>query len=88
MKYIPRKAESLVDHLEFQLSLHPISVELAEIADFIIGNIDGDGRLKILNEDIASEMSCSLERVETRSFRSARAMRETHGAMLPTPATD
>jgi RNA polymerase sigma-54 factor len=58
------KAESLADHLEFQLSLQPISDELAEIADFIIGNVDGDGRLKISVEEIANEMKCSLERVE------------------------
>ena len=58
------KAESLADHLEFQLSLHPISDELAEIADFIIGNVDGDGRLKISTEEIAGAMNCSLEKVE------------------------
>jgi RNA polymerase sigma-54 factor len=58
------KAESLVDHLEFQLSLHPISDELAEIADFIIGNVDGDGRLKISGEEIANAMNCSLEKAE------------------------
>jgi RNA polymerase sigma-54 factor len=58
------KAESLANHLEFQLSLQPISDELAEIADFIIGNVDGDGRLKISNEEIAIELNCSPEKVE------------------------
>ncbi len=58
------KAESLADHLEFQLSLQPISNELAEIADFIIGNIDGDGRLKISVDEIAEVMNCSPEKVE------------------------
>ena len=58
------KAESLADHLEFQLSLQPISDEIAEIADFIIGNVDGDGRLKISSDEIAVELNCSLEKVE------------------------
>jgi RNA polymerase sigma-54 factor len=58
------KAESLADHLEFQLSLQPISNELAEIADFIIGNVDGDGRLKISVDEIAEVMNCSPEKVE------------------------
>jgi RNA polymerase sigma-54 factor len=58
------KAESLADHLEFQLSLQPISDEIAEIADFIIGNVDGDGRLKISTEEIANAMNCSIEKVE------------------------
>jgi RNA polymerase sigma-54 factor len=58
------KAESLADHLEFQLSLQPVSDEIAEIADFIIGNVDGDGRLKISNNEIADELNCSLEKAE------------------------
>ncbi len=58
------KAESLADHLEFQLSLQPVSNEIAEIADFIIGNVDGDGRLKISTEEIANAMNCSIEKVE------------------------
>jgi RNA polymerase sigma-54 factor len=58
------KNESLADHLEFQLKLADVSEEIAEIADFIIGNLDDDGRLKISNEEIAREFDCSEERAE------------------------
>ena len=55
---------SLTDHLEWQLHLCPISGRLAEIAEFIIGNLNEDGRLIISNEEIAEMCGCSIEGAE------------------------
>ena len=55
---------SLTDHLEWQLHLCPISERLAEIAEFIIGNLNEDGRLIISSEEIAEMCGCSVEAAE------------------------
>lgn len=55
---------TLSEHLEWQLNLQQISEALDEVAVFIIGNLDEDGRLTASPEDIASLSACSLETVE------------------------
>ena len=58
------RSESLNEHLEWQLHLQQISEKLEEVAIFVIGNIDADGRLNATNEEIADECGCSEELVE------------------------
>ena len=55
---------SLSEHLEWQLNLQQISELVENVAVFIIGNLDGDGRLTMLPEDVASMCGCSVEIVE------------------------
>ena len=55
---------SLSEHLEWQLNLQQISETLEEVAIFIIGNLDEDGRLTASLDDVAEMCSCSLESVE------------------------
>jgi RNA polymerase sigma-54 factor len=57
-------SETLNEHLEWQLNLLPISVEMEEAGICVIGNIDGFGRLHATNEEIAEMCGCSLETVE------------------------
>jgi RNA polymerase sigma-54 factor len=55
---------TLSEHLEWQLNLQVISGAVEEIAVFVIGNLDEDGRLTISPEDIAQTLSVPLETVE------------------------
>ncbi len=55
---------SLSEHLEWQLNLQQISEALEDVAIFIIGNLDEDGRLTASPEDVAEMCGCSLETVE------------------------
>ncbi len=57
------RSESLTEHLEWQIHLQQISEKLEDIAVFIIGNIDSDGRLNATDEEIAAECGCSEEMV-------------------------
>lgn len=57
-------AESLSEHLEWQLNLLQISEQLEEVAKLIIGNLDEDGRLSVDIEEIAAMCESSLETVE------------------------
>jgi RNA polymerase sigma-54 factor len=57
-------SESLSNHLEFQLNLCQVAENISEIAYYIVGNLDADGRLRITNEEIATEFDCSDEVVE------------------------
>ncbi len=58
------RSESLTEHLEWQLHLQQISERLEDVAVFVIGNIDADGRLHATIEEIAQECDCSEEMVE------------------------
>jgi RNA polymerase sigma-54 factor len=55
---------TLVEHLEWQLHLTPAEGELFDAAMFVIGNLDGDGRLSLSKEEIASELDCAVELAE------------------------
>lgn len=48
------RAQSLSEHLEWQLHMDPISEEVQEAAVCVIGNLDADGRLTATNEEIAA----------------------------------
>lgn len=58
------RSESLTEHLEWQLNLQQISVDLEDAGISIIGNLDEDGRLNATNEEIAQMCKCSAELVE------------------------
>lgn len=58
------RSPSLMDHLEWQLQMQPISEKLEEAAVCIIGNLDGDGRLNATNEEIADMCDCTTDQVE------------------------
>jgi len=48
------KAQSLSEHLEWQLHMDPIAEEVQDAAICVIGNLDADGRLTATNEEIAA----------------------------------
>jgi len=48
------KAQSLSEHLEWQMHMDPISEEVQDAAVCVIGNLDADGRLTATNEEIAA----------------------------------
>lgn len=58
------KADSLLDHLLWQLGLSSISEEERRIGAAIIGNIDDDGYLRSPLEEIASSAAVRVEDVE------------------------
>src|SRR6266480_7887666 len=58
------KAQSLSEHLEWQMHMDPISEEVQEAAVCVIGNLDADGRLNATNEEIASQGGWAEELVE------------------------
>lgn len=62
-QFLTHKA-SLSDQLEWQLGMLDISEALHLVAENVIGNLDGDGRLSISVEDLASSSKCSVERAE------------------------
>jgi RNA polymerase sigma-54 factor len=55
---------TLSEHLEWQLNLQEVSEAVEDIAVFIIGNLDSDGRLTISPEDVAQTYGCTTELVE------------------------
>jgi len=58
------KTISLWDHLEWQANLTFFDETDKAIANYIIGNINEDGYLTVLTEDVAQTIGVSLERVE------------------------
>lgn len=58
------KAQSLSEHLEWQLHMDPISEDVQDVAICVIGNLDADGRLTATNEEIAAMGPWSEEIVE------------------------
>ncbi|MER3427563.1 MAG: RNA polymerase sigma-54 factor [Pyrinomonas sp.] len=55
---------TLTEHLIWQLHVESVEDELIPIAECIIGNLDGDGRLTATNEEIAALGDWSVEEVE------------------------
>lgn len=62
-QFLTHKA-SLSDQLEWQLGMLDISESLHLVAQNVIGNLDGDGRLSISVEDLAQSSRCSIELAE------------------------
>ncbi len=58
------KAPTLVEHLTFQLSLVDCRREIKRIVNYLIGNLDQNGYLKISTEEAAKELNVSLTKVE------------------------
>src|SRR3989338_1468239 len=58
------RSETLQEHLLWQLGLTLASEEEQNIGSEIIGNINEDGYLMTSVEDIASELNCSVKKVE------------------------
>jgi RNA polymerase sigma-54 factor len=58
------RAQSLSEHLEWQLHMDPIAEEVQDAAICVIGNLDADGRLTATNEEIAAMGPWSEEVVE------------------------
>jgi RNA polymerase sigma-54 factor len=58
------KAQSLSDHLEWQLHMSPIEGDICDSAISVIGNLDADGRLNATNEEIAAMGGWTEEIVE------------------------
>lgn len=54
---------TLSEHLEWQLHLQDMPAIEFTVAEFIIGNLDNDGRLSIPLEDVAALCRCPLETV-------------------------
>jgi len=55
------KKPNLQSHLQWQLSDSELSSELVAAAQFVIGNLDQSGFLKVTVEDITRELDCSEE---------------------------
>ena len=55
------KKPNLQSHLQWQLSDSELSSELVAAAQFVIGNLDQSGFLKVTVEDITRELDCSAE---------------------------
>ncbi len=58
------KAQSLADHIEWQLHMSSIDDDVCEAAISVIGNLDADGRLNATNEEIAAMGGWTEETVE------------------------
>lgn len=58
------RAQSLSEHLEWQLHMDPISEQVQDAAVCVIGNLDADGRLTATNVEIAAMGPWPEETVE------------------------
>jgi RNA polymerase sigma-54 factor len=58
------RAPSLSEHLTWQLHMSPAEGATLDVAECVIGNLDGDGRLNATNEEIAQLGGWSPEQVE------------------------
>jgi RNA polymerase sigma-54 factor len=58
------KAQSLTEHLEWQLHIDCQEPEVCAAAETVIGNLDPDGRLRASNEEISAQGGWSEETVE------------------------
>lgn len=56
--------ENLYENLKWQLHVSPLTKRETEIGDYIIGNIDDDGYLRVSLEDLAIDLNCTVEEVE------------------------
>ena len=59
----PMPTASLYDSLAAQLKLFDIEPTLRPICDFVMGNLDPDGYLRLSDEDIAAQLGVSMELV-------------------------
>ncbi|MGH9902572.1 MAG: RNA polymerase factor sigma-54, partial [Pyrinomonadaceae bacterium] len=55
---------SLAEHLTWQLHMTHVDESLLDVAECVIGNLDGDGRLNATNEEIAAPGGWTEEQVE------------------------
>jgi len=55
---------SLIDHLQFQLYTSTTDQALQEIGNYIIGNLDQNGYLRVPIAEISAELGVSIEAVE------------------------
>jgi RNA polymerase sigma-54 factor len=55
---------SLSEHLSWQLRMTHVDETLYDVAESVIGNLDGDGRLNATNEEIAALGNWTVETVE------------------------
>ncbi len=58
------RAPSLSEHLSWQLQMSHIDEQVCEVAECVIGNLDGDGRLNATIEEIAAFGGWPVELVE------------------------
>ena len=58
------RAPSLSEHLEWQLHMTQVPDDLVAVCEYVIGNLNSDGRLNATNEEMAGLGGCSPERVE------------------------
>ena len=58
------KRDSLVDHLMWQLHLHPLSEIEQRIGDYVIGNLNNDGYLQTTVEEIARDCAADEQTIE------------------------
>jgi RNA polymerase sigma-54 factor len=58
------RPESLSEHLAWQLQMSHLEEEMIPVADAVIGNLDGDGRLNATSEEIAGLGGWAEDRVE------------------------
>jgi RNA polymerase sigma-54 factor len=56
---------SLSEHLMWQLHMTHADETLVDVAEYVIGNLDGDGRLNATNEEIAALCGSDEETVES-----------------------
>lgn len=56
--------ENLYENLKWQLHVCMLDKRSVEIGDYIIGNIDDDGYLRVPLEEIAEDMKCTVADVE------------------------
>jgi RNA polymerase sigma-54 factor len=58
------RAPSLAEHLSWQLHMTNVPEDVCDIAECVIGNLDGDGRLSATNEEVAQLGGWTPEQVE------------------------
>lgn len=61
--YVAMK-ENLNDSLNWQLHVSALEKEQVRIGEYIIGNLDDDGYLRVPLEELASDLNCTVEAVE------------------------
>lgn len=57
--------ENLYDSLNWQLHVSALDKEMVAIGEYIIGSLDDDGYLRVPVEELAEELNCPVEDVES-----------------------